>query len=78
MERQAFSCWVPSLEYALEFTNLILGKAFSLIEVVVIDQKGNRVLLPTWIFGNTSFTKAMYQLQIQWQNLLNKPVDYEN
>jgi hypothetical protein len=78
MEQQDYSCWVSTLEYALDTASQITSKAYCLVKASLWEENGNRLSLPIDVFDGDSFSIPINQLKIEWQAVLSQPINRQS
>lgn len=71
-----FSWWFSQLELAFDVLNAIVSTGASLTKVELID-KEQRTQLPVQVFDGEDipFSTEIQQLEREWQQLLNVPIN---
>ncbi|GAB3551588.1 hypothetical protein [Spirosoma fluminis] len=71
---QSFVCSLDTVEKGFELLTSIVSKGDVLITATLIEE-GEATELPTEVFDGQPFLEPIQQLEMQWQAILNPPID---
>ena len=71
-EFREFSCQLTNLDIAFDVLSSIASKGDVILKAQIEDE-GSCLELPTYAFDGETFSNALYQLELQWQEALKGP-----